>query len=539
MGNFNNRGTAMCTFFFNLEQDLIMHIDARQIDNQSVIEGDICIIGSGAAGISMALEWINTPYKVILLEGGGFEYDDKVQELYNGTLTGQPYYPMKASRLHYFGGSTGHWGGMCSTFDDIDFEKRDWVEHSGWPIKREDIAAFYPRAHPILDLGPYEWDLKYWLKEMPSFVPLPLDDKVIWSKMWQYSAPTRFGKKFKDAIVNAGNVHLYTYANVVDISAVENVSEVKSVTIKNYAGKEHTVKAKYFVMACCAIQNSRLLLASNKQAPAGLGNDNDLVGRYFMEHPEIKSGELWLNHSDALELYKSNPRARAELAISEQKQRELKVLNGTVSLLPLEISNKVVPNVVSWNQNDPRKSLDTFIKYGSKAYRKNLMERFMSSDSHQSFGLYTRIEQAPNPASRVTLMPEKDELGVPRATLNWALSAIDKKTVKAINTLIGQQVGAAGIGRVKLLDFLLDDNNTSMPETTSGGWHHLGTTRMSSDPKTGVVDTNCKVHGISNLFVAGSSCYPTAGAVNPTLTVVAISLRLSDHLKQKMKLPVT
>lgn len=119
-----------------------MHIDARLIDDKSIIEGDICIIGAGATGISIALEWANSPYKVILLEGGGFEYDDKVQELYNGEITGQPYYPMKSSRLHYFGGSTGHWGGMCSNFDEIDFEKRDWVEHSGWPVSLQQIASF-------------------------------------------------------------------------------------------------------------------------------------------------------------------------------------------------------------------------------------------------------------------------------------------------------------------------------------------------------------------------------------------------------------
>ena len=281
-----------------------MHIDARQLDDHSVIEGDICIIGAGAAGITMALELENSPYKVILLEGGGFEYDDKVQELYNGKLIGHPYYPMKSSRLHYFGGSTGHWGGMCSTFDDIDFRQRDWVEHSGWPIKREDIASYYPKAHTILDLGPYEWDVKYWQKQNPLLIPLPLDENVIWSKMWQFSPPTRFGAKYKDAVVNAKNIHLFTYANVTDISAAENISTINEVTIKNYTGKQHTVKARYFVLACCAIQNARILLACNKQAPAGLGNDNDIVGRYFMEHVEIDSGELWLKKSDPLDLYK-------------------------------------------------------------------------------------------------------------------------------------------------------------------------------------------------------------------------------------------
>jgi choline dehydrogenase-like flavoprotein len=119
--------------------------------------------------------------------------------------------------------------------------------------------------------------------------------------------------------------------------------------------------------------------------------------------------------------------------------------------------------------------------------------------------------------------------------LNWALSAIDKKTVRILNELIGQQVGAAGIGRVRLFDFLLDKNDDSMPDTTSGGWHHIGTTRMSDNSKNGVVDANCKVYGISNLYIAGSSCYPTGGSVNPTLTIVALSLRLSDHLKEQIK----
>src|SRR5436190_24214069 len=152
-----------------------MHIDARQLDNGSVIEGDICIIGAGAAGISIALDWENTPYKVILLEGGGFEYDDKVQELYNGKITGLPYYPMKASRLHYFGGSSGHWGGFCAPYDEMDFEKRDWVNNSGWPIKLEDITPYYPKVHPILDLGAYEWDAEYWHKQNPLLKPLPFD----------------------------------------------------------------------------------------------------------------------------------------------------------------------------------------------------------------------------------------------------------------------------------------------------------------------------------------------------------------------------
>ncbi|MBL7694144.1 MAG: GMC family oxidoreductase [Ferruginibacter sp.] len=509
-----------------------MHIDARQLDNNTLIEGDICIIGAGAAGISMALSLENTALKVVLLEGGGMEYDDRVQELYNGKITGHPYYPMKASRLHYFGGSTGHWGGMCSTFDEIDFEKRDWVENSGWPITLKDISPFYPKAHEILDLGPFEWEAEYWLKQNAAYKLLPVEENKLWSKLWHFSPPTRFGTKYRDAVVNAKNVHLYTYANVVDIVATENVNSITQVTIKNYAGKEHTVKAKRYVLACCSIQTSRLLLASNKQAPRGLGNDNDLVGRYFMEHTELKTGELWLNHNDPLLFYKMDDKTkiRAELAISPEKQRELQVMNCSISLMPLALAKNAIPSVKIWSQEDPRKALDTFHKY-SNLDKRNYIQKLFTKGFYQSYGLYTRSEQQPNPDSRVVLSEEKDELGVPRANLHWALSPMDKKTVFTINKLLGQQIGAARLGRVKIADFLLD-NDPQLPDYTSGGWHHMGTTRMHEDPKKGVVDANCKIHGIDNLYVAGSSCFTTGGAVNPTLTCVAFSLRVADHLKK-------
>ena len=160
-----------------------MHIDARYINNNSQIEGDICIIGAGAAGISIALEWINTPYKVILLEGGGFDYDPEVQQLYKGTTSGQQFPDLTGSRLHYFVGTTGHWAGFCSPFDEIDFKQRDWVPSSGWPFERKDLDPFYARANKTIQLGPYNYDLEYWQKQLPNMNPLPLNEKVIQTKM--------------------------------------------------------------------------------------------------------------------------------------------------------------------------------------------------------------------------------------------------------------------------------------------------------------------------------------------------------------------
>lgn len=511
-----------------------MHVDARNLPNQSVIEGDLCIIGAGAAGISLALEWINTPYKVILLEGGGFEYDDNVQDLYAGKTTGQRYYPLKSARLHYFGGTTNHWAGWCSTFDPIDFKKRDWVPHSGWPITRADLDPFYARAQKYLDLGPYEYGMAYWQKSDAELKPLVTDESIVWNKMWQFSPPTRMGPKYKDTIVKAKNIHLYTYANVVDISANEPVSAITEVTVKNFAGKQHTVRAKQFALCCCSIQNARLLLAANKQAPKGLGNDNDLVGRFFMEHLEIRTGELWLKKAEALKLYAygTGTKARAELAITEKAQTEHKILDGTLSLTPLYMAQKTKPMIEIWSDEDPRKN-----EANMQATFKNAQNEKPPANSkiNQGFELFTRIEQAPNPNSRVSLDTERDALGMPRGMLNWELTPLEKYSIRKIHELLGQQVGRAGVGRVRLFEFLQDEKDTSWPETTGAGWHHMGTTRMGTDPKESVVDPNCKVHGIANLYCAGASCYVTAAAPNPTLTVVALTLRLSDHLKEAVK----
>jgi choline dehydrogenase-like flavoprotein len=514
-----------------------MHIDSRTLPDHSTIEGDVCVVGAGAAGISIALDWINTKHKIILLESGGFEYDDQVQDLYKGNSTGQKYYPLRSSRLSYFGGTTGHWAGMCSPFDNIDFVKRDWVPNSGWPITRKELDPFYERAHEKLKLGTYNYDLAYWQKQVANLNAFPLDEKVIWHKMWQISelgawkSGGGMGSEYKDRITKAKNIHLHTYSSVVDIVANEEISSIRQVTIKNFAGKTHTIKAKQFILAGGAIQNARMLLAANSQAPKGLGNDNDIVGRYFMEHLEVDTAELWLLKPFATDLFNWG-KLWCELAIVEKIQIENKILNGTAGLSPLVWAKHVKPRMETYQNEDPRKSIDNVVKNWDEADKKAQQEG--TGSISRAFTFQTRLEQAPNPDSRVTIGAEKDELGVPRANLHWKLTDLDKYSLRKINQIIAQQVGIAGIGRVKVIESLRDENDNSWPAGTNGGWHHMGTTRMSDDPKKGVVDANCQVHGIDNLHVAGAGCYATSAAPNPTLTLVALSLRLSDYVKNKL-----
>jgi choline dehydrogenase-like flavoprotein len=514
-----------------------MHIDARNLPNNSVIEGDVCIVGAGAAGISIALDWLKTNHKVILLESGGFEYDDKVQDMYKGKSTGQKYYPLKSSRLSYFGGTTGHWAGMCAPFDEIDFMKRDWVPNSGWPITREDLDPFYARANEKLKLGPYRYDLEFWQKEMPNMNPFPIDENVVWHKVWQLSSTTGMGgvgfnKVYKDDVVKAKNIHLYTYSTVVDVRANEAVSAIQEVVVKNFSGKTHAIRAKHFILAGGAIQNARILLASNSQAKKGLGNDNDIVGRYFMEHLEIQTSELWLFKPFSTDLFKWN-KIWCELAIRKDKQIEERILNGTLGPNELTWAKNAKPRMEIYQNEDPRKSQDNLFKNWDAASLE--AAKIKHGSITRAYEFQTRIEQAPNPDSRVSIGEEKDELGVPLANLHWALTDLDKRSIRRINEIVGLEMGKAGLGRMRLKEEFRDRNDMSWPKGTNGGWHHMGTTRMGTDVKKSVVDPNCQVHGINNLYVAGSGCYTTSGAPNPTLTLVALSLRLSDHVKEKME----
>lgn len=516
-----------------------MHTDARTLESGTVLEGDLCIVGAGAAGLSVALELVNSPLKVLLLEGGGFDLEPEMQDLYRGDIVGQPYYPLQAARLHYFGGTTGHWAGFCSTYDAIDFEKRSWVPHSGWPIRREELDPFYARAQRVLELGPYEYDANYWVERDKDLTPLPLDPDVVWTKMWQFSPPTRFGTKYRDAIVNARNVHLYTHANVCEVEANDALTAVQGLRVRTLDGKEYHARARNYVLACSTIQNARLLLASNRRATAGLGNAHDLVGRYFMEHLEMPGAELVLAkpQSAKMKIYALQfgvTKARGELALSPQVQQKHGILNGTASLAPGAL-NEEVKSTFQFFTPQMLVAMRAWVKGGMKGPPPfALTERPRVASATPApprfFHLATRQEQAPNPDSRVTLSAEKDALGMPRAKLDWRLTELDKRSIRTFYRLLGQELGRSEVGRVQIRDWLLSDDRT-WPSFLSGGWHHMGTTRMHADPKQGVVDADCRVHGLGNLYVAGAAVYPTAGSANPTLTLVALSLRLSDHLK--------
>lgn len=515
--------------------------DFRQRDDGAVIETDVCVIGAGAAGIALARELAGSARTVCVIESGGLEAEPSTQALYEGTVVGEPYPPLEATRLRYFGGTTNHWGGRCRPLDAIDFEPRSWVPHSGWPITRQDLDSFYARAQVICELGPYEYDPAIWRPLLPGLIALRPDRLV--NRLWQLSPPTRFGQRYRDDLARATNVRVLLNANAVEIVVNDAATAVREVRLKTLDGKAGTVRLRTVVLACGGIENPRLLLASNRVITAGIGNGHDRVGRFFLEHPHAQIAfAVPTAPLERFRVYSGRVKAttavgtaviQAKPGLSEAFQRTERLLNGCVDM------------GFGYDRSEGYLTLRRVAKtLGRGAMPDDLggaVLRMVGDLDGLALGLYRRlrdenvfwfganVEQAPNPDSRVTLDETRDALGLPRVRLDWRLSAIDKRTTRVVCRLVGEELARLGIARMRMDDWLLADDTRWMDLGIR--YHHIGTTRMSDDPKHGVVDRECRVHGIANLFVVGSSVFATSGYANPTLTIVALAVRLADRLK--------
>ena len=517
---------------------------------EPLIETEICIIGAGAAGISLALELDKLGHKAILLESGGFDYDADNQAMNKGTSIGQKYFPIEACRLRFFGGTTMHWTGQCAPLDDIDFEEREWVENSGWPINKKDLDPYYKEAHKLLDLQEYEYNPEYW-EDKIGHKFIQFDEDIAKTKVFQKSAPTRFGTKYKEQIVKSKNITLLKDANLTQINLSEYGKSVEEITIRTIEGKTHKLKAKVFIMACGALQNVRHLLNSNNVINKGIGNENDLVGRYFMDQPHIDSAAMVLLSQVQMSFYYDhslNTKAFGMFTTADTIQRRQKLQNYSARIVskseagaPAYSNDNSKGFLEQWEKLDKRveqmNKLRSILgdwhvdKIIAKLVVKKKEARFQEVGKLETvqYEFNTRAEQAPNRDSRVDLADTKDVLGIPHVRLNWQLSESDKISIFKSNVLLGTALGEAGIGRLKVDDWLLKDK-IEWPKLLAGGWHHLGVTRMHNDPLKGVVDKNCKVHSVNNLFIGGSAVFSTSGVANPTLTIVALSLRLANHL---------
>jgi len=533
--------------------------DLRQLPGGTTIHADVCLIGAGAAGITIARELAAGPLQVCLIEGGGLEYEPESQALYAGENAGVAV-DFEVGRLRFLGGSTNHWGGRCAPLDALDFQRREWIPHSGWPISRADLEPYYVRAREVAGFAaPWLDDARTLAERLKLSLP---EVNADWLRpfLWHYAPVMQdggvwnWGLAYRQELRDSPNIRTLLHANFTGFASNAERDLVRGVTVKSLNGVTATVTARNYVLCCGGIENARLLLLGAEQNGGGFGNRHDRVGRYFMQHSRGPSGlimspRLLSRTQDQFNILRGSDGVSVEvgLALAPQEQERQGLLNCSAVLQYLGDPDSGVTAAQDiwrslkaghWAPDMGEKVAHVAGDLGAFAH--SLAHRISSGRSlalEGAAGLPSRsatilldIEQAPDPDSRILLGAERDALGLRRVKADWRIGDLERRTAAAFTRLIGAEFARLDIGRCRLEPWT-EDERVPLSDALKETYHYIGTTRMAEDPREGVADRNCAVHGMRNLFVAGSSVFTTAGQANPTLTIVALALRLADHLK--------
>lgn len=513
---------------------------------------DVCIIGTGPAGITVARELSGTPLRVTILESGGLERREEADALNGIESIGWPRVTDQwLVRNRVVGGSSHTWTGRCAPFDEIDLQFRDWIPYSGWPFGIDDLVPYLDRSAKYLglDIGSGLTVDRIWAltgHRQPRVEPDP--DKLL-PMFWQYSRDPvdndqiRFGRRLDSYL--GQNVTLVTNATVLRINVSQSRTEIKSVEFAATSGRRWSLPASTVVLCAGGIENARLLLASNNVMQQGLGNDRGLVGRFLMDHPRGPVASIPMEKAKA---------ALSQFRILRSRGPNANLFHHGMRLSPTIQRSEKLLNCAIWirdlrRPNDPQDSLTHFLRgesnarQGTNAMLANAGLRAYDLKEHLSSrrGLPAKLlavtldamcEQRPNPDSRLTLSERRDRFGMQIPRIDWRVSEDEARSMRRITELMVEQFSRAGLEPPALADWVRDGG--LFPQTIRDAAHPTGTTRMAADPACGVVDAQCQVHGIHGLFVGGSSVFPTNSHANPTHMIVALAVRLADTLKDRV-----
>jgi choline dehydrogenase-like flavoprotein len=547
-------------------------IDADGIENGSLLQADLCIVGAGAAGITLALAFAHTTHTVIMLEAGGWQSEAATQALYDGSLAGPGSHPpLNRFRRRAFGGSTGIWGGRCVPFDPVDFAARPWMPGLGWPLALEEIERFYENAARICEIGEPTFTAEAAFprgmrRMLPGFAGTHFTD----DRIERFSCPTDFARRYGGRLRAAPHITVVLHANVVQLRTAADGARIETVQAESMHGRHFSVQAAHVVLAAGGLEVPRLLLASRDHHTVGIGNAHDQVGRCYMTHLAGTIGEIIPAPGNmpflGYDIADDGTYCRRRFALTETAQRELGVGNFIARLHPPRLHDPVhrtgalsavyLARPFIAYEYARRLHGQTRLPLAAQlghlrnvvldapgvasfalhflARRKLAARKFPSLVVTPKSGRYSldfHAEHAPNPASRITLTRERDRLGMPKIQVDWRIADIDRRTVTASLAALAQDLVRSGCA-VRRCD--PDEIARVLQQEGAYGGHHIGTARMSASPRDGVVDPQCRVHGMQNLFVAGSAVFPTAGQANPTLTIVALALRLAKELKKEL-----
>ena len=535
------------------------------------ISADVCVVGAGPAGIAIARELARGRLITCLVESGGEGLSPAADELARGAWEGEPVHPLAENTRRVFGGASQAWDIRTGhperhvrhmPLDAEDFDDPPWLAGGGWPFARRELAPFYERAQRLCGIGPFDDDATSW--ETPEARRFPLNDAVLTTAICQFGPAALFHRSYREelrAAERAGRLRLLLDTTALRLLPARDGGAVRALLCERPDGTQIRIAARAFVLAAGGHQNARLLLLSDDADPRGLGNRHDVVGRYLHDHPLIFGGRLKPADAgifDRAALYDIRPvggvPAMGYIALSpELRRREhlpsvatflfprpeprsthalealrdgLRALRGQgrLPIHPLNVARLFArrPGVVLRGALEAARGRPVLSGFKVGGWSRQRAP----GGGWESFHVWHQVEQSPEPGNRVMLGEERDRFGCRLPLVHWRWSAEDDARIARAQTLMAREIEASGLGHLALSR---RDGRTDLAYP-AGAHHVMGTTRMHADPHRGVVDAECRVHGIANLFIAGSSVFPTGGSANPTLTILALALRLADRL---------
>lgn len=526
-----------------------MLTDAASLPPSTTLRTDVVVVGAGPAGIAVTLDLARSGHNVLLLDSGGPAQERASQELAKGTSDGETYYRLERSRIRAFGGTSQHWMPQscmrARPLDHLDFDARPEVGRAGWPFGRDALEPDYRRAQEICRLGPYDYDVARW-SALANDKPLPLGEQVE-TISFQAGPLDNFPNRIAE-LTGAGNVHVLLHATVRRLHTDDFGTRVERLSVAGPDGRPFTVQPQVVVLASGGIDNPRLLLASDDRHLNGLGNRHDLVGRYFTEHPHVRTGVIRLDDpaiGAAVSLYE---RKRVDgtlhiamIKISDEVLRAEGALGSAWALHPADEGSSTASARAIADLRDVVRHRIALPATGRRlravarrprdlaAAVRSRVRPHRVGEPTTLLKLLVMSEQLPDPESRVLLGRGRDRFGERLPHVHWRLADIDHRSIALGQRALDRAFREAGLGQVQ--DFYDD---ADPPPAVVGGFHHMGTTRMATSPRKGVVDADQRLHGVANCYVTGSSVFPTVGYANPTLTIVALAARLARHLRGEL-----
>jgi choline dehydrogenase-like flavoprotein len=519
---------------------LALILDFNELEPSSELAADVCIVGSGAAGISIALELIGTPHQVLVLEGGGEGPEAESQKLYDTEIAEVPFESAQLGRARQFGGTTTLWAGQLLPLAAFDFQARDWVEDSGWPFGRDTIEPYYRRAEGVMQVPTLTYDAASWPRDLPR--PPDLDGDRLEFRHSVFSGHRNLATAYRERLAAAPNVRVVTHANVTNV--VTSGPMVERLELKSLSGRTGSATGRHYVICCGGIETARLLLAS-----PGVADGRPLLGRYFQDHmnvlvearPARKRRFRSMFNTRRVGSMRYYPKIAA--TDSYQQDERLLAVGADVCYVPdgetgITAAKRVVESL-RWSDRRselPGAAAAALVRSHqlvAAGYRHVVLKQKPSENLGPTY-VCVQVETKPNPDSRITLAERRDALGMPLAIVDWRTTDTEAHTVEVFTRLLAEEFRRAGLGELELSGLPLPGDRRALHDAVLPGHHHLGATRMHPDPAHGVVDGNCQVHGLDNLHVASGSVFPSGGFSNPTLTIIALALRLADRLKGEL-----